>query len=244
MCQEKRIRDTRYMMNIYAVKLDDTIEENLFETLLSYVQESKKVRIQGYFRRDDAVRTLMSDILARVIIRNSLGISSRQITFGDNGHGKPLLQGYPDYHFNISHSGDWIVYAESDCEVGIDIEMTKPVNCKIAKRFFSPEEYRDLMCKSHSEKQNYFYDLWTLKESYIKATGRGLGASLSSFYINAVKDKITFKSNEPDKTYFFKQYYIDEGYKLSVCSSKNSFPEKVNIFTYKDLEKKFLEHAG
>ena len=36
------------------------------------------------------------------------------------------------------------------------------------------------------EKINYFYDLWTLKESYIKTIGKGLYTPLNSFSIKRI----------------------------------------------------------
>ena len=61
----------------------------------------------------------------------------------------------------------------SDKPVGIDVEKIKDINIKIADRFFSKEESGRFIQKEESERLKYFFDLWTLKESYIKAETEG-----------------------------------------------------------------------
>ncbi len=228
------------MLEIYAVRLTGKIEKNLIEQLLLHIHESKRLKIKTFFRQDNTPKALIGDILARVVICKALGIDNSEILFNDNGYGKPLLLNYPNYHFSISHSGDWIVYAANNREVGIDVQKIKPVDYKIAKRFFSPLEYHDLMNKTESEKIGYFYDLWTLKESYIKAIGRGLGASLGSFSISVDKYNISVNGAHRD-TYYFRQYCVDNNYKLSVCSMNNKFPEEVICIRCEDLLEDFMK---
>lgn len=59
-----------------------------------------------------------------------------QIVFQTEGNGKPVVRHIPSFHFNLSHSGDWVVCAIDDAPVGIDIEEIKPIDLAIAKRFF------------------------------------------------------------------------------------------------------------
>ncbi|MEX1029766.1 MAG: 4'-phosphopantetheinyl transferase superfamily protein [Paenibacillaceae bacterium] len=41
------------------------------------------------------------------------------------------------------------------------------------RAFFSFDENKDLLDKPPNQRLAYFYDLWTLKESFIKAVGKG-----------------------------------------------------------------------
>ncbi|WP_257149478.1 4'-phosphopantetheinyl transferase family protein [Bacillus cereus] len=52
------------------------------------------------------------------------------------------------------------------------------------------KEIEDLNLKVLTEKNDYFYDLWTLKESYIKAIGTGLSTPFNSFTIKKMKRKV------------------------------------------------------
>lgn len=123
-------------------------------------------------------------------------------------------------------------------DVVIDIEQIKAIDFKIAERHFSHKEICDLNEKQNSEELEYFYNLWTLKESYIKACGKGLSIPLNSFGIRINKSiGIDFYTESELKTCFFKLYKIDQEYKLSVCSTKNLFSSKVVYKILSDIIK-------
>ena len=106
------------MIEIYALNQNELLDDAQFHTLLSYVSSEKKSRIHRYLRRASAQQALLSDLLARSIIHDKLSIKNRDIHFGKNDYGKPFLLGKNDFHFNLSHSGDWVVCAISDNVVG------------------------------------------------------------------------------------------------------------------------------
>ena len=83
--------------------------------------------------------------------------------------GKPYLVSEPGVHFSLSHSGDWAVCAVSDHPVGVDIEKCEQGRRDIASRFFHREEVRYLNTLLPSMRDKAFYQLWTLKESFVKS---------------------------------------------------------------------------
>ena len=56
-------------------------------------------------------------------------------------NGKPRLLKYLNFFYNISHSGDYAICAVSDSEVGVDIQKIRKPDMRIAKRYFTEDEY-------------------------------------------------------------------------------------------------------
>lgn len=88
------------------------------------------------------------------------------------------------------------------------------------------------------EKAHIFFTLWTLKESYLKAIGKGLAKSLSSFTIQRRPDGGYQLENDPETVgYFLKSYSFEEGYKLAACAAEEDFDRNVTIISIVDLLK-------
>ncbi|TYQ14629.1 UNVERIFIED_CONTAM: 4'-phosphopantetheinyl transferase [Acetivibrio alkalicellulosi] len=229
------------MLEIYAVELKNEIDKHLFEQVLNYIPENKKTRIKRFLKFEDSVRSLIAEVIIRKIIIAKLKIKNSDILFEAGEYGKPYLKDFPDFHYNISHSGQWVLCAISNMPVGIDVEIVKEMDLRIAERFFSEAETKDLLMKKENERLEYFFDLWTLKESYIKADGRGLHIPLNSFSFKIENEKITFNTQNELKQCFFKRYKIDNHYKLSVCSLASKFPDKISIIKGERLLSEFLQ---
>ena len=94
-------------------------------------------------------------------------------------HGKPCFRIHPEIRFNISHSEDLVICAVSDFEIGIDIQEKSRMNTdRIAKKVMSPGEHKKYL--TSSERQDFFYRVWVMKESYVKWTGDGITRELHS----------------------------------------------------------------
>ena len=218
-------------IKIYGIYIEEELDSNQFWRLLSIVDENKRTRIQSFFRQKDRERCLIGDVLVRYLLATQYNLCLYRQPFCYNDWGKPFA-GVQNVHFNISHSGDWVVCVIDDEENGIDIQKKDRVDIDLAKRFFLTEEYLALKSQSESQKSDMFYDLWTLKESYIKITGKGLSIPLNSFTLDSIGNNQYISTYENSYVYLNK-YNIDSDYKLAVSSYKNIFP---NIQTLSSLD--------
>ncbi len=130
--------------------------------------------------------------LLRVLLGNYVGQPPTALQFTTNAHGKPaLLPGPGDggLQFNLSHSGDWLVYAVTRGRaVGIDVERMRLLTTltDLARRFFAPREVAQLLALPQGQRQEAFFHCWARKEAYIKAVGRGLNIPLDQFEVSLV----------------------------------------------------------
>lgn len=138
-------------------------------------------------------------------------------------YGKPALA--DGRQFNLSHAGDYAVLATADDSIGVDVEIIRPVDClRIAKRFFHPDELAYL--QAQSEPEAAFFALWTLKESYGKALGRGFFVGPARYCI--LPDGQQSAKLKTESPYAFRCYHgVLPGYCLSVCSADHRFPDTV-----------------
>jgi 4'-phosphopantetheinyl transferase len=130
----------------------------------------------------------------RSILAGYLGVEPSQVSLGYQPHGKPTLDGnvHPQpIHFNLSHSGDWALYAVAlRREVGIDIESHRLARDfdGIVNRFFSPGERTAISSLAEEQRPAAFFRYWTVKEAYLKAHGTGLSSPLDQFEVTFPSD--------------------------------------------------------
>ena len=122
----------------------------------------------------------------RTLLGEYLGVGAAEVRFRYGARGKPSLDlpGIPDLRFNLSHSGDQALCAVVlGADVGVDIEAhaERSNAASLARRFFHPTECEALFSREGTALREAFYQLWTLKEAYIKAVGGGLSIPLRRF---------------------------------------------------------------
>lgn len=92
-------------------------------------------------------------------------------------HGKPFFTLRPTIHYNISHSGEYVMCILAPRTVGIDVQIHKEVNMeRMLKRMVTPELAAEIL-ESDNVKERFF-EQWVLREAYIKSTGEGLSRDL------------------------------------------------------------------
>lgn len=152
-----------------------------------------------------------------------------ELRLARNDWGKPFLEGGP--HFNLSHSGSRVLCAVSEGEVGCDIQRTGPWRGKVAARFFTGEERTWLQSLPEGEKETGFYRLWTLKESFLKATGLGLSLPLGDFSVLPDDPIRVMQEKFPDRPFFFREWALGEDYRCACCAGDDAFflPEEIKL---------------
>ncbi|WP_051242050.1 4'-phosphopantetheinyl transferase family protein [Stappia stellulata] len=124
-------------------------------------------------------------------------------------HGKPYVAGAADAPvFNLSHSDGMIALAVAPPNgagpcLGVDVEaMNRTVSEGVAERFFAAREVADLRALPNHAREERFFALWALKESYIKAVGLGLGIPLDSFafrFTGADRRSLSFRADREER---------------------------------------------
>lgn len=208
------------MIKIFAKKLvsgeDFLVQE---QEVKRYAQEATLEKIDSYGSLKNKQRKLIGEMLAFKGLEECFGLSKEDIVFTYGEKGKPMLRDSVDMFFNISHSGDWVVCAVSDKEVGLDIELIKDAKMKVANRFFSPSEI-EVLDSLDGEAQNVqFFTLWTAKESYLKYLGTGLTKALNSFDVVINSEGVFVDESELSRGLRFSLIPIDDAHKMMLCSA-------------------------
>ena len=130
-------------------------------------------------RHFTAGRGILRALLGRYLAQHPLRVGIEY-----NEYGRPRLAGGSDrglLFFNLSHSGGMALYAFARGNpVGVDIERIRELDILgIAKRFFAPAEYANLVSLPESGRNEAFFRCWTRKEAFVKAEGTGLRLDLS-----------------------------------------------------------------
>ena len=160
---------------ICLVKVNSPIDENTFQYLLKYVQSEKQERVLKQKIKQNADNMLIGEILARTVIKKTFDIDIAKQKFAYTEYGKPYLLNFPDVHFNISHSGEYVACAVSDRPIGVDIQKIGEYNSDVAKRVCNVKELKQI--EDSLDKASEFTKLWTQKEAVLKMHGTGIASS-------------------------------------------------------------------
>jgi 4'-phosphopantetheinyl transferase len=171
------------------------LRPSLLENLRNTLSTDELARANRFYFEKDRHHFIAARGFLRVILGRYLKLKPDSLKFIYTPHGKPEIANEVDYSylkFNLSHSHGLALYAVTiGREIGIDIERVRANLSfdKIAKRFFTTAEFEKLSSLAHEEFIEGFFKLWTHKEAYIKAKGRGLSIPLNQFAVTINRDQ-------------------------------------------------------
>lgn len=227
-------------IDLWIVDIEDFAYEELLSLTRGWLSKQDRSRVKRFQFLEHKCQLLMGRYLVRTVLSRYSQFLAGDWYFENNEYGKPfiasaLLEKMTEpLYFNLSHSQGKLVLAISRHELlGVDIEYgMKPRRVeKIAKRYFSSSEIEGFNVLKKAEIQGRFYDLWSLKEAYIKACGMGLAIPLDHFSFGFQSEniiEIKFDKHRADDPALWQFWQIESepGYHLSLAV-KSIEPKKV-----------------
>lgn len=170
------------------------------------LSSDEKDRANALRFRKDSEAFILTRAALRLILSEYTHIEAGQLRFTYNDFGKPYIlkrTHSETVQFNVSHSAQvgYIAIAQT-AEVGIDVEHFTPSRAneltQLAERFFSESECNQIKRMPGPAQPAAFYRLWTRKEAYLKALGKGLSVPLNAFEVSLDTNVIHSRQEELD----------------------------------------------
>jgi len=166
-----------YKIHIWSANLDQP--EYISQKYYSVLSLQEKAQADKRKIKELRNRFIISKGILRQLLADYLGYETQEIEFEYNGFGKPSISfssNADDICFNLSHSNHLAVFAfAKNKNIGIDIQQVQgiPDMDGVVNLCFSEFEKEWFYRISPAEKNEIFYKIWTTKEAYIKAIGKG-----------------------------------------------------------------------
>lgn len=156
-----------------------SISEEEQQRCLALMAPERRERMQALRHEQSRLASILGEWMAKTALAERGGQPPESIMLQRTEKGKPFAQGLPC--FNISHSGDWVAIALDEQPIGIDIEVLRPIDLKLARRLCTERDLAYLFEGAPLYEKTgdpalirRFFEIWTAKEAYFKCIGTGI----------------------------------------------------------------------
>lgn len=176
--------DEAHVWYAWTAQCSDPARLAYYDSLLTAPERAQCARFAFAHLRHEY---LLTRALCRLSLSRYADVAPAQWQFQRNAYGRPEIAGAEqalELQFNLSNARSLVAIVVSRGRaVGIDVEETgRAVEMlPIAASYFSAAELAALRALPPAQQPLRFFQLWTLKEAYIKARGQGLSIPLDSF---------------------------------------------------------------
>lgn len=211
---------------IHLFCVDVSLIADRADRLMEMLCEEEK-RKAGKFRYPmDSVRFIAARGFLRIILGHYLNAEPDHLKFSYGLYGKPALDTefrQDSMTFSVSHSDRLVLYAIArDREIGVDIErIRRDIPCEpISEKYFSPGEAALIGTLPPGVRQEVFFSYWTLKEAFIKATGRGFSLPLNRFEVAMDPPRLVsvHGTSEGASRWYLRSLHPGSGYAAGVAA--------------------------
>lgn len=207
-------------VEVLYTKYTEPLPEYKFKELLQVLPLEFQEKNSKFLRWQDRHANLFGKLLLLTGLKKNGYDSSCLNRIHFNTNGRPFLDKNID--FNISHSEEYVLCAISKTtKIGIDIQKITSVDWNNFESVMSIEQMNYIKKSKNSLKT--FFNYWTIKESFVKADGRGLEIPFLDIEINS---NTAIHNN---RVFFVKSISIDKDYSCSLASNLSNFDLKLNF---------------
>ncbi|WP_336966102.1 4'-phosphopantetheinyl transferase family protein [Acinetobacter pittii] len=229
----------RAQVQVYVCPVSRVPQDHMvLSHYLGFLSSAEKLRYDQYHPKV-ARLFLISRVLTKFVLADKLGVSPHEVIIQLQPNGKPFVQGNKVVYFNLSHSADVIILAvtEEEGEIGVDVErVDREFEWRRVDSVLAPSEIDWIKEKELTDSSSVyqrFFQIWTLKEAYIKCTGEGMSRHLKKLNFHVLPEHIQFldSTNDARKTeeYYFQSYVYDHNFIFSICLQQSHSLERFNL---------------
>ncbi|MGH8294122.1 MAG: 4'-phosphopantetheinyl transferase family protein [Steroidobacteraceae bacterium] len=212
----------------YISEIRDHSLWSRYDALLGEDERARQARFR--FARDQR-RYLITRALVRTVLSRYAPVRPEDWAFSAGPRGRPAISALPPgpaLEFNVSHSADLVMLGvTSGRALGIDVEgiEAREADIRGLDRYFAPEESAALLSLPPSARRRRFFELWTLKESYLKARGMGLAIALDAFRFELTGEQGLTLHVRPElgdsaNAWRLWQLALRSGYLAAICAAR------------------------
>lgn len=214
------------MVQIMHTKIINKLPDNLYKELLNKIPIQLQEKNARFVRWQDRHAHLFGKVLLQELLMQFGYDQDCLHNILYTQYNRPYIEGNID--FNISHSGEYVVCVAAEAiKTGIDIEKIRAIDFDNFKNTMTNEQWKEIEASNHPVKT--FFNYWSLKESVIKADGRGLNISLKNIQ---VRDNTVRCNNQ---LWYLKELNIDSNYSTYLTTSIKRSESDVKL-RYKAIE--------
>lgn len=208
---------THPLVQVWTLRVD-ALDEAAVAPWLEMLDDGERDRAGRFVFPRHRVQYVAAHALLRAALSRLGGAAPATWRFMADPQGKPFAYLGDDaspLSFNLSHTegmAGLAAVAQPGCALGFDVEpLAREVDLAIARRFFCPDEVSWLLALPEAARRGGLLRLWTLKEAFIKATGKGLAENLASFCFEVFPPRIRFTPSlsERPADWHFEQRLLD-----------------------------------
>jgi 4'-phosphopantetheinyl transferase len=213
------------MLQITTMCLD-RLDEAAVAVWLPWLDTGERQRAARFAFARHRVQFIAAHALLRAVLGRMCDAPPTAWRFVADVRGKPsawLAQSPAPVSFNLSHADGIVGVAAgtgADRAIGFDLEpLARQVDLGVAGHFFSPREAAWLAAQPAAAQAESFLRLWTLKEAFLKATGKGLTQDLASFSFDPLPPRIEFAEElaESPADWWFEQRLLEGRFVAAVA---------------------------
>ncbi|MBZ5678116.1 MAG: 4'-phosphopantetheinyl transferase superfamily protein [Acidobacteriia bacterium] len=214
-------------IHLWQYPIGDPPDARHLARAMTLLSDAEKNRCAAFHMEKHAAEYALSHAMLRLALSEYAPVRPEQWQLLTGEKGKPEIAAPAldtPLCFNLSHTDGFAVcVAGRFRHLGVDVENMnrRTSHQELAQRFFAPAESEYLRSLPPSLQREAFFRIWTLKEAYIKADGRGLSIPLDSFCFRFPTEnpaQVALESNaqsNPDHWSFF-EFRHGEDYRISI----------------------------